>query len=167
MTKATHVFLPINDSRSPETAEGGTHWSLLLVSVIDGVGFHYDSLRPSNGWFAGSACHKLSQLLGKPLNLHEMHGSPQQENSSDCGVFVCMAIKFLLLKRLLTRDTEGQVSMSMNNCPVNAGKGRREMLTLIDDFRKEGRRRSSSRSRSPFSRPGSNHESRSPPRIGD
>ncbi|PQE12677.1 hypothetical protein CJF30_00002533 [Rutstroemia sp. NJR-2017a BBW] len=47
-SKTTHIFLPINDNRNVSVAEGGSHWSLLLVSVVDGVAFHYDSLSPSN-----------------------------------------------------------------------------------------------------------------------
>lgn len=46
--KTTHIFLPVNDCRSVDVAEGGSHWSLLLVSVIDGVAFHYDSMTPAN-----------------------------------------------------------------------------------------------------------------------
>lgn len=163
-TKSTHIFLPINDNTSPNEAEGGTHWSLLLVSTIDGVGFHYDSMRPSNHKFAAMATEKLSQLLGKPLDLLEMKGSPQQDNSSDCGIYVTLTMKYLLLKKLLTRDTSGQVSMAMDDIKLNAPQGRKDMMQLVDDFRKEGRS-SMSRSRSPFGR--HKEESRSPPRIGN
>lgn len=149
---------------SPNTAEGGTHWSLLLVSTIDGVGFHYDSLRPSNHRFADKATSQLSQLLGKPLDLLEMDGSPQQDNGSDCGIYVTLTMKYLLLNRLLTKDTSGQISMAMDDITLSADKGRKDMMQLVDEFRKEGRN-SVSRSRSPFGR--HKEDSRSPPRIGD
>lgn len=44
----THIFLPINDNDDVEKAEGGSHWSLLLVSKVDGVAFHYDSMMSAN-----------------------------------------------------------------------------------------------------------------------
>ncbi|MCJ1462714.1 hypothetical protein MMC07_001317 [Pseudocyphellaria aurata] len=97
-SKTTHIFLPINDCRNVELAEGGTHWSLLLVSVVDGVSFHYDSLQPANRSEANMASHKIGQLLGKPLRFQDLSDSPQQENSSDCGVFVCIQMRHLLEK---------------------------------------------------------------------
>jgi len=159
----THIFLPINDSRSPGVAEGGSHWSLLLVSTIDGVAFHYDSMRPANLQSAQIAAKKLSVLLGKPLRFQDIEESPQQDNGSDCGVYVCLQMKYLLLHRLLQRGASEKVSMNMSREEVDAARGRREMVKLIEGYRKEGQR-SSSRSTSPFGR----HEhSKSPPRVGD
>ncbi|KAF2655370.1 cysteine proteinase [Lophiostoma macrostomum CBS 122681] len=160
----THIFLPINDSHDVERAEGGSHWSLLLVSVIDGVSFHYDSLAPSNDSEARNTSHKLEQLLGKRLRFIHMDDAPQQENGSDCGVFVCLLMRHLLLKRLLRADASRKVTMSMSQQGVNATEGRKVMLRTIEAKRKEGERRRS-RSVSPF-RPGSS-KSKSPPRIGE
>ena len=47
-TRTTHIFLPINDARNVSVAEGGSHWSLLLVSVIDGVAFTYEAMTAFN-----------------------------------------------------------------------------------------------------------------------
>lgn len=171
-THATHIFLPINDSRSPGVAEGGSHWSLLLVSTIDGVAFHYDSLRPSNRGNAQLAASKLSTLLGgAPLKFLDLEDSPQQDNGSDCGVYVCLQMKYLLLHRLLQRGSTEKISMSMGREEVDAARGRKEMVKLIEGFRKEGTR-SHSRSRSPLGahRHGHRHgheHSKSPPRVGD
>jgi sentrin-specific protease 8 len=142
-TKTTHVFLPINDARSVTVAEGGSHWSLLLVSIIDGVAFHYDSLSPSNYNEAGHATAKFSQLLGCPLRFMNLEDTPQQENSSDCGVYVCIQMRHLLLKRLLSANAKEKVSMSMGGKLVDATGGRKEMLKIIEGFRKEGERRRS------------------------
>jgi sentrin-specific protease 8 len=142
-SKTTHIFLPINDARNVSVAEGGSHWSLLLVSVIDGVAFHYDSLSPSNYNEAGLATHKISQLLGRPLRFMNLDDSPQQENSSDCGVYVCIQMRHLLLKRLLSANAKEKVSMSMGGKLVDAAGGRKEMLKIIELFRKEGERRRS------------------------
>ena len=142
-SRTTHIFLPINDCRNVEQAEGGSHWSLLLVSVVDGVCFHYDSLNPSNFGDAQMASNKLSQLLGKPLKFINLEDSPQQHNSSDCGVYVCVEMKHLLLKKLLQVNSRDKVSMSMGGKVLNSSMGRKEMLTVIENFRREGERRRS------------------------
>lgn len=142
-SKTTHIFLPINDARNVSVAEGGSHWSLLLVSVIDGVAFHYDSMTPSNFNEANLATRKIGQLLGRQLRFLNLEDSPQQENSSDCGVYVCIQMRHLLLKRLLSANAREKVSMSMGGKLVDASGGRKEMLRTIEGFRKEGERRRS------------------------
>jgi sentrin-specific protease 8 len=139
----THVFLPVNDSADVEQAGGGTHWSLLLVSIIDGVSFHYDSLHNSNDREARSTTMKFEQLIGKQLRYIPMTDSPQQENGSDCGVFVCVLMKHLLLKRLLRADASKMISMSMKDTHVQAKDGRKTMLRVIEERKKEGERRRS------------------------
>ncbi|KAF2185138.1 cysteine proteinase [Zopfia rhizophila CBS 207.26] len=159
-SKTTHIFLPINDNRDVSQAEGGSHWSLLLVSILDGVSFHYDSLSPSNNEEARNTSAKLEILLGKKLTFIHMDDAPQQENGMDCGVFVCLLMRHLLLKRLLRADASKKISMSMKDQGVNAAKGRKLMMETIEAKRKEGERRRS-RSISPFR----HSKSKSPPRI--
>lgn len=142
-SRTSHIFLPINDCRNVEVAEGGSHWSLLLVSVVDGVSFHYDSLNPANRSEAQLASNKISQLLGRPIRFINLEDSPQQNNSSDCGVFVCIQMKHLLLKRLLQAHSKEKVSMSLGGKNIDASGGRKEMLRVIESFRKEGERRRS------------------------
>lgn len=142
-SKATHIFLPVNDCRNVEVPEGGSHWSLLVVSVVDGVAFHYDSLTPSNLEEARLATQKIGQLLGRGLTFTNLENSPQQKNSSDCGVYVCVQMKHLLLKRLLQAQPDQQISMSMAGKDIDAGRARKKMLKIIEDFRKEGERRRS------------------------
>lgn len=89
------------------------------------------------------ASYKIGQLLGKPLKFQDLSNSPQQENSSDCGVFVCIQMRHLLVKRLLQADSRSKIDMSMAGRSINAGAGRKEMLKMIEDFRKEGERRRS------------------------
>lgn len=142
-SRTTHIFLPINDCRNPSIAEGGTHWSLLLVSVLDGVAFHYDSLNPANMTEAQHAVGKLQRLLGKPLQFINLADSPRQQNSSDCGVFVCIQMRHLLLRKLLMAHAREKVSMSMGGKSVDAAMGRKEMLRIIEERRKEGEKRRS------------------------
>lgn len=142
-TNTTHIFLPINDSNNPEIAEGGSHWSLLIISAVDGVAFHYDSLPPGNQRDAQFATRKMSVLLGKQLQFIPLDDSPLQENGSDCGVFVCLNMRHLLLKRLLMVRHDEKVSMSMGGRRVDAREGRKEMGRIIEGFRREGERRRS------------------------
>ncbi|KAL8990974.1 MAG: hypothetical protein Q9177_000494 [Variospora cf. flavescens] len=142
-SKTTHIFLPINDCRNPSLAEGGTHWSLLVVSVVDGVAFHYDSLHPANRDEAITTTKKLSILLGRDLRFLDLPDSPHQENGSDCGVFVCVEMKHLLLKKLLLAHSKQKINMSMGGKNLDAMQGRKEMLRIIEEFRKEGERRRS------------------------
>lgn len=142
-TKATHVFLPINDCRNVSQAEGGTHWSLLLISIVDRIAFHYDSLYQGNGWEAESLTRKFGALLNMPIRFHHLHDSPQQDGGSDCGVFVCMNMRYLLVKRLLMANAQEKVSMSLGGRKIDANASRKEMAKIIEGFRKEGERRRS------------------------
>lgn len=142
-SRTTHVFFPINDCHNANEAEGGTHWSLLLVSIVDGIAFHYDSLPPGNRWEAYTVTMKFGQLLGRQIKFVHLEDSPVQENSSDCGVFVCLSMRHLLLKRLLKASSNEKVSMSLAGRKVDAAAGRKEILKIIEGFRKEGERRRS------------------------
>ncbi|KAK1241258.1 hypothetical protein MKX08_001232 [Trichoderma sp. CBMAI-0020] len=145
--KVTHVFLPINDNRNVAMAEGGSHWSLLLVSVLDGIAFHYDSLGGANYAEANLATRKLSEIVQRPIRFVNLEDSPQQENGSDCGVFVCLLMRHLLVKRLLAANAREKVSMSMAGKMVDSNGGRKEMLRIIENLRKEGERRRSKAAR--------------------
>lgn len=146
MTKVTHVFLPITDAVS-RTQPDGSHWSLLLVSKIDGVSFHYDSLGGANAGEGARASDRMGTLLGMPLRFQNINDCPQQENGNDCGVFVCILMRHLLVKRLLNANAREKVSMSMSNKMIDAAGARKEMIKIIESLRKEGERR---RSASPF-----------------
>ena len=142
-SRTTHIFMPINDCRRVDVAEGGSHWSLLLVSILDGVSFHYDSLSPSNYQEGNTASIRISQLLGKQLRFVNLNDSPQQENGMDCGVFVCLLMSHLLIKKLLQAHAQDKISMSMRGKEVDAYGGRKEMLKIIESRRREGERRRS------------------------
>lgn len=158
-SKTSHIFLPINDCRNPSVAEGGSHWSLLVVSIVDALAFHYDSLHPSNRDEAITTTKKLSKLLNRNLDFRDLPDSPQQENGSDCGVFVCVQMKHLLMRKLLLAHEKEKIDMSMGGKHLDAYRGRKEMLVVIEGFRKEGERRRS-RSTSP-----SKNGKATPPRV--
>jgi sentrin-specific protease 8 len=142
-SKVTHVFLPVNDNRNVSVSEGGSHWSLLLVSLLDGIAFHYDSLGGANFAEANLATRRMGEVVGRQLRFVNLEDSPQQENGSDCGVFVCLLMRHLLVKRLLSANAREKVSMSMAGKMVDSNGGRKEMLRIIENLRKEGERRRS------------------------
>ncbi|KAK4167096.1 nedd8-specific protease-like protein [Cladorrhinum sp. PSN259] len=139
----THVFIPINDVKDTGQSDNGTHWSLLLVSIVDAVAFHYDSLGGSNFFPASKVTDRLSKLLGTPLRFYQMEDTPQQDNTSDCGVFVCILIRHLLLKRLLNANGGQKVSMSMKGKVIDSYNGRKEMLKIMEAVRREAVKRRS------------------------
>jgi Ulp1 family protease len=107
------------------------------VSVVDGVAFHYDSLGSGNKYSAQQLTQKTSALLNKQLRFIQLEDSPQQENGSDCGVFVCLNMRHLLLKRLLMVRSDEKVSMSMGGRRLDAREGRREITRIIEGLRRE------------------------------
>lgn len=117
---------------------------MLLISIVDGVAFHYDSLPPGNQQEAHMVTTQLSRLINRPIRFIQLADSPQQENSSDCGVFVCLNMRHLLLKRLLMVKMNQKVSMSLGGRRVDAREGRKEIARIVNDFRREGERRRSS-----------------------
>ncbi|CAK7565588.1 MAG: hypothetical protein SEPTF4163_003507 [Sporothrix epigloea] len=143
----THIFLPISNAKDLSRSESGSHWSLLLVSIIDGVSFHYDSMGTSNLREAREVTARMAVLLGTPLRFRHIDDTPQQDNGNDCGVFVCVLMRFLLVKRLLNAHAREKVSMSLGGKMIDAQGGRKEMLRIIENLRREGERR---RSTSPF-----------------
>ncbi|KAL7272804.1 hypothetical protein RUND412_004366 [Rhizina undulata] len=138
---ATHIFLPINDCRNPEIPEGGSHWSLMVVGIVDRVAFHYDSLSAANVVEAIMVYEKLQKLLGFPLKFLNLEDTPLQTNSSDCGVHVCWSVRYLLVKRLLTVDKDKAVDMSLGGKRIDATAMRKEMLKICEALRKKASRR--------------------------
>jgi sentrin-specific protease 8 len=142
----THMFVPVNDddqSQEVGSRNGGSHWSLVLVSMVDGVAFYYDSIAGTNVREANRIINKLGAVLGMQLRFIPLNDTPQQENGSDCGVYVCMFMEHLLLHRLLQVRTNEKVSMSMGGKYIDAREGRKKMLRVIEERRREGEKRRS------------------------
>ena len=86
---------------------------------------------------------KMGILLGRELKFLDLRDSPRQRNNSDCGVFVCVLMRHLLLNRLLKSHRGEKVSMSMGHKEIDASVARKEILKTIEEFRKEGEKRKS------------------------
>lgn len=142
LSRTSHIFVPVNDCRTVTVAEGGTHWSLLLVSIVDGIAFHYDSLGTGNITEGMTLTRKFMALVNRELRFMHLEDTPQQDNGSDCGVFVCMAMRHLLVKRLLMVNATQQVTMSLKSTDLDASAGRKEMCRIIERFRRKTRGKS-------------------------
>lgn len=134
----------MNNNDDPTIAEGGSHWSLLAISSEHGVALHYDSLNGCNEGEARATTAKLSTLLrarishiliNKGLAFYSMP-TPQQDNSSDCGVYVLLATNVLVQRLLDPMDStqKGSNPWSLENVEFNADKGRVQFQRMIAEM---------------------------------
>lgn len=120
--------------------------SLLAVSAEHGVALHYDSLHGSNEHEARTTTAKLASLLKARiasisnrliigLAFHSMP-TPQQDNSSDCGIYVLLASS-VLVERLLAPEgslQKGSNPWSLENVSFDANTGRLLIQRMIAEM---------------------------------
>lgn len=82
-------------------------------------------------------------MLGKKLRFVDLDDSPQQSNGSDCGIYVCSVLKYLLEDKLLATRGDQKTGMSLAGKAINAQNVRKHILGVIEDLRREGMRRGS------------------------
>jgi len=152
----THIFLPINNNHDPEEAEGGSHWSLLVISRMDNSAFHYDSLHETNHEEAVLVTEKMSKILGKNLAFAEVADTPQQDDINDCGVHVLLNMEYLATERILPAGTSHAIDLGLKGLKWKTTEKRKDMLEVIGRLR-----RRATRSRSPAL----NGTDGTPPRI--
>lgn len=84
------VLLPVNDNENPAQANGGFHWSLLVIDhrVQDHTVFiHYDSLGYTNLPASRQLYKRLHpQFPGQPVFVQA--DTPRQQNGFDCALYV-------------------------------------------------------------------------------
>nr|CAB3488959.1 unnamed protein product [Digitaria exilis] len=93
-SRARLVLFPVNDNENFDQADGGTHWSLLVLHIAaDGSSrfVHHDSmgLGGANLHHARRLADTLRPLLrGSPPPLIEGFTPRQEAGSNDCGLYV-------------------------------------------------------------------------------
>lgn len=91
------VIFPINNNDDVEQAEGGTHWSLLAYEKTSNVFVHHDSCGGLNSYYARKLYKAVVGFMSSSNSARvqyiECHGSPQQENAYDCGLYVAATAK--------------------------------------------------------------------------
>ena len=132
----------VNDHSNP-LAAGGSHWSLLVFDNKLGCFVHYDSSANGNGGAAEKLARKLHpHLVGgewKDAHLRVARGCPQQDNSSDCGVFALMFAEHLarMVVEDPTRTLHDQAcfdELAKHVSPAKARVWRQETLKLVQSM---------------------------------
>ncbi|KAF0889677.1 hypothetical protein E2562_030155 [Oryza meyeriana var. granulata] len=141
------VLLPVNDNPDVSHADGGSHWTLLVVDnthPATGPRFvHHDSLPAANLPAARRLAAVLRPLLPAPATRNRriplVEGpTPRQTNGYDCGVFVLAVARAICHWWATRRHQEGEkdwfqaVKREVNADSVKAM--RTEVLHLIDSL---------------------------------
>lgn len=126
------IFLPINDNDDVEAVESGSHWSLVVVSILEKTAYIYDTLERSNEKEALNLIKKVSAYLNNLKFNIQIMDTPQQINGSDCGIMACQ-LSGILLSRLLNLNNLNSNFMSFNveNVKISAIDGRIFVLGSI------------------------------------
>lgn len=146
---ASFIFIPINDNDDVELAEGGSHWSLVVISILDRKAFIYDTLSDEQDDNNNREAQNLINNLNIYLKAHGKMGAgseikpevvptPQQLNGSDCGVHV-LQISAILLSRLIYCQENSIIDLQLDNVWLSAVDGRIFILNSILDIVKKNK----------------------------
>jgi len=89
--KKEFLILPINNNKQV-TIFGGTHWSLLILSIQEKILYHFDSSLLANDRTAKEIQKKFEIFFHENIQLINSH-CPQQQNGSDCGLYVIVIVE--------------------------------------------------------------------------
>jgi sentrin-specific protease 8 len=123
-----HLFIPLRTRMNP-------HWSLLLVSIQDGVACHYDPQVPMNRSASERVTAKISTILNKQFTYFSVPNVPQQINTKDSGVMVNFYMQHLIKKLQATHVSE-KTDASILARAVDVKAERKDMLKVIEAKRK-------------------------------
>jgi hypothetical protein len=105
LKKAEHIFFPINNSENHETADTGSHWTLLLYFKKRGSFYLYDPLKDFNKRYYRKQINekKLAEKFREKLGVTswttiEDPDNPKQNNDYDCGVYIITFTRALVKK---------------------------------------------------------------------
>ncbi|KAL2611165.1 hypothetical protein R1flu_022857 [Riccia fluitans] len=104
LLKRELVIFAVNNNEDVETAEGGTHWTLLSYNRQKNTFEHFDSMAGTNWKQARDLVNIVKPYMGPFAASAKFieQATPQQENSYDCGVYV-MAIAQLICNAFCER----------------------------------------------------------------
>eukprot|EP00042_Codosiga_hollandica_P022705 m.85937 g.85937 ORF g.85937 m.85937 type:complete len:151 (-) comp50895_c0_seq2:1355-1807(-) len=91
------VLFPLTDCTDSDAVGGGSHWTLLIHSKVDGCFYFFDSLPSSQNFRnAQRVARRCALLVASAADLPvKPIACAKQTNSSDCGAFViCWAEYF-------------------------------------------------------------------------
>ncbi|KAF5270722.1 hypothetical protein FQA39_LY01460 [Lamprigera yunnana] len=126
------IFFALNDNEQTEVS-GGSHWSLLLYSILEQMVFHFDSSRGSNHHQAVEFGTKLLGYFGLPsYGCFTESICLQQTNSYDCGIHVICNAEYLAEYACRHSKIEGCVSLTQDSIYSK----RESLLNLISELSK-------------------------------
>ncbi|GMF00207.1 unnamed protein product [[Candida] boidinii] len=128
--KSKFIFLPVNDNEDLGVGEGGSHWSLLLISLVDNTAIIYDSMLLANETETLRLIKNLEVYLGVKLKVINDDQTPQQINGNDCGLLVIIN-SIILLNRILNVPNDTYLNLNLHNLLVNAVDGRLFIMNLV------------------------------------
>ncbi|KAJ1947022.1 SUMO1 sentrin specific peptidase 8 [Kickxella alabastrina] len=131
------IFIPINDGDDDYVEGGnGSHWSLLVYSNRPHPGFHYyDSAASSNYNYAVGVKRKLELFMcGSAQSELPMvtHSCPQQDNGTDCGIFVIMFADLLARRHANSRMLLSSQALSPSLLPLPSQLPLLPLLPYLD-----------------------------------
>jgi sentrin-specific protease 8 len=132
------LFLPVNDNDDVEAVGAGSHWSLVVISMLEKIAFVYDSMERANEQEAKDVITKVEKYLsdGTKFQIRIMK-TPQQLNGSDCGVIVSQITAFLTSRLLGFKYLKDHyVNLDLQQVKISAIDGRIFMMgTLLNVLR--------------------------------
>jgi len=118
------LLLPINSSEQ-DHVDAGTHWSLLVYSVVENTFFHLDSVNGANKKSAEKVALRLNRYYCLDASTVIINiDIPQQQNSADCGIHVALNAELVCAHYTLRR-----IVADLPSVTLQPAKGRR--LDLI------------------------------------
>ncbi|KAI8342751.1 hypothetical protein BC941DRAFT_413737 [Chlamydoabsidia padenii] len=121
LDKRRLIFVPINNG-TPETANNGTHWALLVYSRPTNTFYYYDSLHSTNIEEGRNTSKRMISLFGtgktllskvKPPDFIPL-STPQQSNGTDCGLMV-IGIMDCLIHQTMKCSTDDALQIGNPN----------------------------------------------------
>lgn len=91
------VLIPVSNAKAV-TAVAGSHWSLLCYQKSNQTFYYFDSIREFNLQSAKEISKRISKFLRPPNGSpsFKVVDFPQQKNGVDCGMYVILAMDWLL-----------------------------------------------------------------------
>lgn len=133
---ADFIFIPVNNNSDVQQAEGGSHWSLVVISSEQHNAYYFDSLGISSADLGYLVSRKLAQHLDcRPYNFVKM-GMHQQTNDSDCGPSICLVTK-ILVERILAEDYYNLTIDSLRRKDFNVNGFRKLLSSQITKLRRQ------------------------------
>jgi sentrin-specific protease 8 len=123
-----HLFIPLKTRMNP-------HWSLLLVSVKDGMACHYDPQVPMNRSASERVTCKLSSILDKQFTYYSVPDVPQQNSPKDSGMLVTFYMQYLIAKLQATHISE-KTDASILAKAVDVKVERKNLMKIIEAKKK-------------------------------